>query len=156
MKPLQRGHCIRVVLQSTTLDSWWKNGENTSNESDPRVESIVLQESRPVVGEAMLKWSHNSTLYCTLSHFPTPFCLGHQRLRPLYALRGSVNHTYWAFSTVYAHIHNPLQRGLRTITVYTNTVSGIDLVSIHICGNHSRTIRLLRVMITTRLFFNTV
>jgi hypothetical protein len=156
MKPLQRGHCIRSVLQSRTLDSWWKNGSNGSNESDHTVESIVFAESRPVVGEAMLKWSHNSTLYCTLSHFPTPICLGHLRCRPLYALRGSVNHTYWAFSTVYAHSHKPLQRGLRTIRVYTNTVSGIDLVSIHICGNHSRTIRLLRVMITTRLFFNTV
>ena len=26
-----------------------------------------------VVGEAMLKWSHNSTLFCTLSHYSTAF-----------------------------------------------------------------------------------
>ena len=39
---------------------------------------------------------------------------------------------------------------------YSSTISGIDLVSIHIRGNHSRTICLLRVMITTRLRYSTV
>ena len=101
MKPLQRGHCIRVVLQLTTLDSWWSYGGNGSNESDHTVESIVFAESRPVVGEAMLKWSHNSTLYCTLSHFPTPFRPHHLRCRPLYAFRGSVNHTYWVKPSIF-------------------------------------------------------
>ena len=39
---------------------------------------------------------------------------------------------------------------------YTSTTSGIDLVSIHISGNHSLTICPLRVMITTRLPNSTV
>jgi hypothetical protein len=51
---------------------------------------------------------------------------------------------------------DPLQRGLCATLIYIRTLSGIDLVSIHIRGNNSRTICLLRVMITTRLFLNTV
>ena len=50
------------------VNSWWKNGENGSNEGEFIVESIVYRFVRSVVGEAMFKWSHNSTLYCTLSH----------------------------------------------------------------------------------------
>ena len=73
MNTPQRGHCIEVVNTVNTLDSWWKNGENGSNETDPMVESIVYTIARPVVREAMLKWSHNSTLYCTLSHFSHQF-----------------------------------------------------------------------------------
>ena len=68
MNTPQRGHCIRVVNTVRTLTSWWKNGENGSNEGEFIVESIVYRFVRSVVGEAMLKWSHNSTLYCTLSH----------------------------------------------------------------------------------------
>ena len=69
MNTPQRGHCIEVVNTVNTLLSWWSYGENGSNKGEFIVESRVFAESRPVVGEAMLKWSHLFTLYCTLSHF---------------------------------------------------------------------------------------
>jgi hypothetical protein len=40
--------------------------------------------------------------------------------------------------------------------LYNLTTVGIVVVSIHKCGNHSRMIFLLRVIITTRSCFNTV
>ena len=94
MNTPQRGHCIRVVNTVNTLRSWWKNGENGSNEGEFIVESIVYRFVRSVVGEAMLKWSHLFTLYCTLSHYSAPFCLPRPAQRPLQASKGSVNHTY--------------------------------------------------------------
>ena len=55
----------------------------------------------------MLKWSHNSTLYCTLSHYSAPFCLPRPAQRPLHADQRSVNHTFAhlliKFHCIYAH-----------------------------------------------------
>ena len=136
MNTPQRGHCIRVDMQLMTLDSWWKNGENGSNETDPRVESTVFAESRPVVGEAMLKWSHNSTLYCTLSHFLLPNWVPRPAQRPLHASQGSVNHTYWAFTHIFTCIRilcNPLQRGLCVTAILNLPVYGL----LHSVINHA-------------------
>jgi hypothetical protein len=96
------------------------------------------------------------TLIHTLLHFVTLICT---ILPPTAALAASIrkmgvskSHLLSVFST-YMRITQSIAAGP---IHYTNTVSGIDLVSIHIWGNHSRTMRVLRVMITTRLFFNTV
>ena len=59
----------------------------------------------------------------------------------------------------FTHIHT-LMRITQAIAAgpihYARTTAGIPLVSIHMFGNHARTMRVLRVMITTRLFLNTV
>jgi len=47
--------------------------ENGAKTQSPTLEIMQNFFEITVVGEAMLKWSHNSTLYCTLSHRTTPF-----------------------------------------------------------------------------------
>jgi hypothetical protein len=96
------------------------------------------------------------TQFHTLLHFVT---LNHTYLSPTACVAASIrimgvskSHLLSIFHCIRTHTQSPAAGPIH----YTNTVSGIDLVSIHIWGNHSRTIRLLRVMITTRLFFNTV
>ena len=56
-------------------------------ERDSTLESIVLAESRTVGGEAKLKWSHNITLFCTLSH--TSYTIDPTNQRTHTARRGS-------------------------------------------------------------------
>ena len=96
------------------------------------------------------------TLIHTLLHFVTLICT---ILPPTASAAASIrkpgvskSHLLSIFHCIRTHTQSPAAGPIH----YTNTVSGIDLVSIHICGNHSRTIRLLRVMITTRLLRNTV
>ena len=83
------------------------------------------------------------TLIHTLSHFPTLFCT---LWSPTAALAASIRTAGVSKShllSIYAHVTSHCSGA------YTSTTSGIDLVSIHIWGNHSRTMRTLRVMITT-------
>jgi hypothetical protein len=96
------------------------------------------------------------TQFHTLLHFVT---LSHTHLSPTACVAASIR----IMGVSKSHLLSETQHNTRicvTFTAgpihYTNTVSGIDLVSIHIWGNHSRTMRVLRVMITTRLLRNTV
>ena len=97
------------------------------------------------------------TQFHTLLHFVT---LNHTHLSPTACVAASIRIQGVSKSHLLSETqHFPLRTHIYTNLysgAYTRTTSGIDLVSIHICGNHSRTIFLLRVMITTRLQYSTV
>ena len=96
------------------------------------------------------------TLFHTLLHFVT---LNHTHLSPTACAAASTSKPGVSKShllSIFHCVHTYTQTFTAGPIHYSSTISGIDLVSIHICGNHSRTMRLLRVMITTRLRYSTV